>query len=148
MENLAEDPTLTPIEATALEMLLKGDDPVLAKLRDQCALMAVMHREFTRAGYVTRFKVRDSDSDPPQLEGSFDISDVVAVLPGDTDILMFHLAVRDGRLDYLEAVTDGEDWPTEGLDRARLMYFDKAHPKGRMDRNLVVARQQWVGTSH
>ena len=141
-------PTLTPLEATALEMLLDGDDPVLETLRKQCGLAAIEHREFTGAGYVTRFQLRCAASDLPRADGSFDISDVVAVLPGDADFLMFHIAVRNGCLDYFEAVTVGEEWPKENLDRAHLMYFDKKHPKGRAHRDLSIAREQWSGTSH
>jgi hypothetical protein len=148
MKDATPDRTLTPLEAEAVEMLLSGDDPLLERLRAQYGLAAIKHREFTGAGYVTRFEFRGIQGESPQVEGSFDISDVVAGLPGETDMLIFHLAIRNGYLDYFEAVTTGDEWPIEKSEHATLRYFDKEHPKGRLDRDLKSARQQWMGTAH
>jgi len=74
----------------------------------------------------------------------FDISDVVALLPNEADTLIFSIAIRSGRLDYFEAVTVSDVWPASSLSSAQLMYFDKMHPKGRKDRDLFIAREQWL----
>lgn len=140
--------SLTSIEKKALQLLLAGDDSVLAKLRTQLAVARIKSREYTGVGYVTYFWF-DSPLEPLLEEtDSVDISDVVARLPSEMDTLMFHLSVRKGHLDYFEVSTVGDEWPAEQIDNAELMYFDRVHAKGRPDRDLVLAREQWMGTGH
>jgi hypothetical protein len=53
---------LNDIETTAMGMLLAGEHPVLAVLRDQLAVAEVANREFSGAGFFVFFRVPASSS--------------------------------------------------------------------------------------
>ena len=140
---MVEAPVLTPLEASALEMLLAGDDPILAALREQLRSARVRERTRTGVGVFTHFEVGGGAGGVLGPDESLHIADVVARLPAELDTIMFHLAVRSGKLDYLEAATVGDAWPERTIDQAQLMYFDRGHPKGTPTRDLDQARLQW-----
>ena len=100
-------------ERTILNLLLAGDDPTLAALRDQFKAADVISREFTGVGFFSRIAVPDYVE---RLSGhkNCELSDVVAHLGGLKHEAGFVLFVRDGVLKTFEAFTYGEEpWPDE-----------------------------------
>lgn len=107
-----------------LDMLLAGDEPVLALLREQRKAIQSCSISQTGRGFFANFSLY-KETTIPTVPANFEITDV----EGDSDSLQygvgFLLFVRDGYLAFLEAHTYGEDF-----DRAcnvRELYYI---PKG------------------
>lgn len=102
---------LNEIETTAIDMLLAGEHPVLAVLRDQLAVAEVADREFSGAGFFVHFRVPASSQRVD--EGRLVIGDVYAELTGLEHEAGFLLFVSDGVLDNLECFIADDRWPAE-----------------------------------
>ncbi len=95
------------LEAELLKLLLEGDLPVLAILRDQVARARVVRREFSGVGFFTSFEVQGNIplAEPPNFAG------------GNVNIQMEDLAygagcvlfIRNRKLDMLECYTNAGD---------------------------------------
>jgi hypothetical protein len=112
--------TIERLEAAVLEMLLRGDHPLLGVLRSQPASASVSSRELTGWSFFTKFEVPPSAprSTPPK----FQVGDVEATVPGRELPLGLVVFIDDGRLLMLEGHTYGEaPWP-ETLDTFTLRY--------------------------
>jgi hypothetical protein len=102
---------LNEIETTVMDMLLAGEHPMLAVLRDQLAVAEIADREFSGVGFFLNFRIPASS--PRVDQGRLVIGDVYAKLTGLEHDAGFLLFVRDGALDTLECfIVDGR-WPTD-----------------------------------
>jgi hypothetical protein len=115
-------------ESRLMEVLLRGDHPVLAVLRAQLEGASVSKREFTGVGFFTTFAVpltapRLAVRHPGHLG-----RDVYADVPGVENGAGFVLFLKDGALDFLEGFTYGEEqFPAEPKN-VRLHYLRPGHP--------------------
>jgi hypothetical protein len=101
-------PGLNDLEQAVLNMLLKGDHPVLAILRQQTRQARLLKREQTGVGFFCDFTV---DGEVPTAPFHCEIGDVNAKLEGLTHGAGFVLFVREGRIAMLEGYTYDEPWP-------------------------------------
>ena len=127
---------LTVVEQVILQMLLAGDDDVLALLRAQFETAIIISRKMTGVGFFTDFAVPESvERTEPK---GFVIDDVHGNLSGLAHGAGFLLFVRDGTLSMLEGYTYGdEEWPQE----ARLIevyYMHHAPPDSPMLQRCAV----------
>lgn len=102
---------MNEIETTLIGMLVAGEHPVLAILREQLAVAEVADRELSGVGFFTHFRVPDA---APRVEqGRLAIGDVYAEVAGLEHAAGFLLFVTNGALDMLEGfIVDGR-WPAE-----------------------------------
>jgi|HubBroStandDraft_1064217.scaffolds.fasta_scaffold371288_2 hypothetical protein len=119
---------LTALERDVMQMLLNGDDPVLAILREQLRVATVSERKMTGVGFHTHFSVPPTTS--RVLENpSFEIGDIAAQVQGVQHGAGFLLFVRDGFLSFLEGFTYDEPWPEQ------ITKYELAYINGRRDWN-------------
>ena len=116
---------LNDLESSVLEMLLDGDRPVLAALREQARCCSVEKREFSGVGFFADLHVpRDVPSAAVPTDGPrITLGDVYAEAESLEHGAGFVLFVEDGRLDMLEGFTYDEPWP-EDLGRVSLAYVE------------------------
>jgi hypothetical protein len=93
-----------------LELLLAGEHPVLATLRQQYAHARLAKRESNVQGFHCHFEV-DAGM-PAAVPGDFELGDVQAELPGLVNGAGFLLFVRGGRLSTLQGFSYLEPWPS------------------------------------
>jgi hypothetical protein len=109
---------LTPIEAQAVEILLTGDSPRLALLREQFRHIKATTVVRSGVGQTREFQLQKNVLPLPGGD-SFQISHVDAEVNEGAAILSFILYVRNGLLDALESVSLLGDWPAQ-IDQFRL----------------------------
>jgi hypothetical protein len=115
----------TKFETDVITMLLAGDHPVLAAVRDQFAVAEIDSRKYTGVGYYLNFNLPTSH---PKLHELLPIKKYF--LLGDVDVMLGEekiwgtviLWIEDGRISSLECVTYDE-WPDEGFSY-EISYFD------------------------
>lgn len=102
--------SLTALEQDVMRMLLDGDDPVLAVLREQQKLLTVLEREMTGVGFYANLSVL---SEAPRVLKplAFEIGDIAAQIEGLAHGAGFTLFIRSGVLSLLEGYTYDEPWP-------------------------------------
>jgi hypothetical protein len=117
---------LTILEKQVLEMLLRGQDEVLAILRRQAKQLEVTGREMTGVGFYAEFLV---PPDVPRVPGglTFKLGDVNGTADNVSHGLGFLLYVKDGALSVLEGYTYDEPWP----DDVRGLVLTYASKEGR-----------------
>ncbi|HMD88073.1 MAG TPA: hypothetical protein VKF38_02820 [Anaerolineaceae bacterium] len=97
------------LEQQLMELLLRGDHPVLTVLRQQYAFAKIVSRKFSGVGFFTSFEVPD---DAPLVHPSNFEAEGILIdlenLPGGADCVLF---VRNGKLDFLECYTFIDAWP-------------------------------------
>jgi hypothetical protein len=118
--------TLTTLEKQVLEMLLHGQDEVLAILRQQAKDLEVSSREMTGAGFYTEFLVLPNVQRVPGSP-TFKLGDVNGRAENVSHGLGFLLYVKDGALSMLEGYTYDEPWP----DDVRGLVLTYASKEGR-----------------
>ncbi|HEX5058756.1 MAG TPA: hypothetical protein VFV99_05310 [Kofleriaceae bacterium] len=104
---------LTPLEAAVLDMLLAGDDPWLAILREQRRLLHVTGREHSGVGFSADLAV---PADAPKLPGGATVrfGDVSADIDGLEQGAGFLLFIDGGVITVLEGYLYGDaEWPVE-----------------------------------
>lgn len=109
---------LTPLETAVLDMLLAGDDPQLAILREQRRLLRVTDRQHSGVGFFTNVAV---PADAPKLPGGpgLRFGDVIADIAGLAHGAGFLLFVDGGVITMLEGHLWGDErWPDEVTDFA------------------------------
>jgi hypothetical protein len=123
------------IERQAMEFLLRGDNAVLAVLRDQLAATAVATRHLTGVGFFTGFHV---PATAPRLpwQHRIVIADVYAEVMGLEYGAGFVLFIEKGILDTLECFIFEDAWPQDPK-LTRLYYVRPAQPG---ERRLSRAR--------
>jgi hypothetical protein len=104
-----------------LQMLLAGDDPVLAILRSQLEVAKRRPPEYTGVGFFIDF---DVPQEATRLPGnpSFAFGDVIAEMEGLQHGAGFELFIEDGTLAMLEGYTYDEPWP-EKVSTYKLQYI-------------------------
>jgi len=102
---------LNRLEAAVIEMLLRGDHPALAALREQVAHCQVTDREMTGVGFFTKLSVGRSSPPAPALRGIVRLGDVEADIEGLEHGAGFVLVIEDGSLRELEGYSYDEPWP-------------------------------------
>jgi len=112
---------MNEIESQVMAMLLRGENAILATLRDQLAVASVARREFTGVGFFTGFDV------PPnvaKLSSSrrVTIQDVHADIVGLQHGAGFIMFVDGGVLDTLECFIYEDAWPANAR-LSRLYYL-------------------------
>jgi hypothetical protein len=110
-----------------LEILIAGDDPVLAALRVQSRAARIVREDRTDVGFFVVFEVAD---DAPRVDGrnDFVIDDVAGEIDGLEGPARFLLSVNDGALDFLEGSVFGFRWPPDA--RVRRAYYLRRGPQG------------------
>jgi hypothetical protein len=103
---------LTQLEREALDMLLKGSDPVLGILRKQLNASHFDQRNHSGAGFFMQFSIPAGIPRIPSGR-SFSFGDVIADIEGLERGAGFVVRVTKGALDYLEGYSYEENWPTE-----------------------------------
>jgi hypothetical protein len=122
---------LTRLEQAVMEKLLEGDNPVLGDLREQFRQIESVEREFTGAGFRTKFRLAPDVR--PLSKGFLTFGDVAASIPELKNGAGFVLFVRDGVLKELEGYTYGdESWPSQA-SRFELGYIVKGQVKRQRD---------------
>lgn len=98
------------LEAKAMQLLLAGDDPVLACLRQQCESVLGTRHEYTGIGAYTHFRLAPNT---PRINGnpSFAFGDVIADVDGTQDAGGFIVFIENGLLATLETYAYGDSWP-------------------------------------
>ena len=127
---------LDTLENASLQLLLKGDDPVLEALRNQVIHIISREREFTGVGYYVHFALADNAPRLPN-EPSFGFGDVVADIDGLEFGVAIQLWVERGRLACLEVVTYDETWPVE------IGAFSIRYEKAPRDLDALRATTNW-----
>ena len=100
---------LIMLEKDVMEMLLQGENSVLAMLYQQYLISTVKKRELTGVGFFTTFVVPERISSV--TNESFTLGDVVAEADGLKHGVGFVLFVTNGIIDMLEGYTYDEPWP-------------------------------------
>lgn len=99
------------LEGEALRLLLDGDDPTLAVLREQLSSVVDVRREYTGVGEFLNFRLAP---DSPRLPGnaSFAIVDVWCEVEGQELGASIVLFVEAGVISFLDIAAFGDSWPT------------------------------------
>src|SRR5437762_2995955 len=95
-----------------MDLLLQGDHPVLATLRDQFAVAQVRGRRFTGVGFFTNFEVPATAPRLP-FKSRLVLTDVYADITGLAHGAGFLLFVDGGALNFLECAICEPEWPTD-----------------------------------
>jgi len=96
-------------EQSLMNLILQGEHPVLAILRQQYVAAKIVGREFSGVGFFTYFEV---PHDAPLVEPSnFAGGNVNIQLENLRDGAGCVLFVREGKLSTLECYTFTEPWP-------------------------------------
>jgi hypothetical protein len=97
------------LEKRTMDLLLKGDHPFLATLREQYHGSTVRQRDFSGVGFFTFFDVPSHSVRTAPL--NFELGDVGLELSGVDHGVGVVLFVRGGYLSFLEGFTYDEPWP-------------------------------------
>jgi len=108
---MSDPADLTDLEAAALRMLLYGDYPALAHLREQLETCRVAKRTMTGAGFYTDLDC--AANPPPRLVFHATLGGVYAEIAGLEHGAGFVLWIEGGRLATLECFTYVGVWPEE-----------------------------------
>lgn len=131
--------TTNQLGCNILEMLLAGDLPVLATLRNQLEHTTVRSRNFSGAGFFTHFSV---PQEMPTLSTNvnFEIGGLSAEIGGV--LCGFILFVRGGAVDFLEGFVYGnEPWPSTPVPE-RIGYL--RHPETGNPRLVECAERDYA----
>jgi hypothetical protein len=117
---LKKNDQFNDLENAVMEALLDGPDDVLEVLRAQYESASLARRDFSGAGFVTRFAVPEGVKrlSPPK---TFHLGDVDAEIEGLENGAGFELFIVDGALGRLEAFTYDEKWPAS-VGRFKVFY--------------------------
>jgi hypothetical protein len=97
-------------EHTLMNLLLQGDHPILATLRQQYEMSTITNREFTGVGFYSTIEVPDTLPlvNPPNYAAGFVEIDL-EMLSGGAGCVLW---ITNGKLASLECYTYGtEQWP-------------------------------------
>lgn len=111
---------LTPFEREAIALLLAGDHPLLAALREQATHCQATKREFTGVGFFTDLAVPPDTKPIPLNRDRIVLNDVGAEWDGLVHGASLILFVDGGRLTLLEGFTYDDPWP-EHIENWRVM---------------------------
>lgn len=108
------------IETAIIDEIIKDNSDNFAFLQEQIPFLLVKNREYTGVGIYTNFS----------HSKHFDKNDVNTLLTGSKKLkevslkyeINYVLDITDGIINYLEIVTNGEDWKSMNSDVA----FEKA----------------------
>lgn len=114
--------SLEPIEAAVLQMLLDGEHPVLAALRQQLSGLTVKAREHTGVGFFAELSVAETACPAPLPSGTARFGDVDATSSSLQCGAGFLLYVDDGFLTCLEGYAYEGPWP-ERIGEFSLRYW-------------------------
>jgi hypothetical protein len=145
MEEMTD--SLIQLEKILAEALLAGDDPMLEALRAQYATATVSKLNFTGVGFFAEFSVAEHIQRVSPLD--FTIGDVFFEFSNSENPAMAMLAIRNGVIDYLEAVTIYGDWP-ENMELRSISYGTRNPQSPRVwgsstERDLGLVREFWSG---
>jgi len=93
-----------------LDVLLSGDDPVLARLRTQLALAKVREEQVSEYGVWIDLWIDDS-AVPLEIDHRFAIDDVFGRVEGVEGETGFQLHIVRGRIKTVEAWVSEPGWP-------------------------------------
>ena len=111
---------LRPFEIRVLEMLLDGDHPVLAVLREQLSACYVVDRYWSGVGFFTTLRVTDdAPLAPPKTPP---ISDVWGEISGIEHGVGYVVFLEGGQLSLLEGFSFVSPW--DGEDDVVRLYYD------------------------
>ncbi len=127
---------MPPLAASALGLLLDGDDQVLQILRTQLNMARAGMVEYSGSGFFLEFELPHEVPSVPG-ESTFSFGDVVAQVEGWENGAGFVVFVRAGRLHMLEGYSFEEKWPPD-LPRYSVQYV------GGGVRDLRALREAWA----
>jgi hypothetical protein len=106
--DVPDTPALSTLERQVLEVALAADE--LAALREQLAGVEVVSRTYSGVGFLTRFRVPASAPAAPVKVAPAPVLGSHAQLADGAEFLV---ALRDGRLQSLEAYCYEGLWPAD-----------------------------------
>lgn len=114
---------LTPLEAAALEHMLRGEGAVLDLARRQVQAARIAEVHYSGSGFFITFAV-DRDRVPASVPENFEIGDLhLAPADGSNAPAMgFILFIRGGVVDFLEGFTYGDPYPDPDWPAMRFSY--------------------------
>ncbi len=97
------------LEQKLMDLLLQGDHPTLAVLRQQYSSAKVIRREFSGVGFFTTFKVPENipKVTPENISGG-NVDIELENMPNGAGCVLF---VRDGKINMLECYSHTDPWP-------------------------------------
>jgi hypothetical protein len=130
---------LNDFEKSLMNRLLAGDDSTLALLRNQYKAATTIKRELTGVGEFVNFSF-PQDIIRIEKPRNLEITDVAVELEsvayGGLSVILF---VRDGIIDFLEVVVNGnEAWP-QNFNNVSISYIHPKYP-GSMENGLSDKR--------
>jgi hypothetical protein len=128
---------LNEMEQQVMDLLLQGDHPLLATLREQFVVADVSRREYTGAGFFTNFAIPATAPRLP-FKRRLVFCDVYADLTGLEHGAGFLLFIDDGTLNFLECSICEPEWPTD----AKLVRAYYMHAKRPSDPSLVKTKER------
>ena len=120
---------LNELEQEILHMLVAGNHPDLACLRNQLSLATLERREMSGVGFFTTLSLPEG---APRLTGrrSLVIGDVYAEITGLEHWAGFLLFIKDCAMDFLECFIVDDQWP-EFASLQRAFYVHHPTPATR-----------------
>ena len=127
---------LESLGTAVMQMLLRGDDPVLRALAAQFRECKIASQRGTGAGFFVDFSV-PIHLPPVPGRDSFVFGDVVAEIDGLERGAGFLLFIKNGNLAFLEGFSYDEAWPTT-VSGFKLRYSTGD------ERDLPTLSRQWT----
>lgn len=122
------------LERSAMNLLLAGDDPMLAALRRQYREVVSRTYQYTGVGMYIHFSTSDSKI-ASSNSSSFCFGDIEAEISPPTQRIGFLLWVKNGALSNLEIYTYSEPWP-DRIEDFQVFYIDGS-------RDLASLQESW-----
>jgi hypothetical protein len=129
---------LNSLEHAVIQMLLAGDDEVLAVLRQQAEHAKVTSRKMTGTGFYTEFAI-PSETSRVAGDPTFKLGDINGRATNIKHELGFLLYVSKGVITMLEGYTYDEAWP----DRINGLVLEYS---GGQNRNLNDIKRCYLAT--
>jgi hypothetical protein len=125
---------INELERKAMNLLLAGEEPVLAALRAQYQEASIKSIEYTGAGVYINYDVPNSVVNLPKTL-NFRFGDIEGHIDSLKHKIGFLLWIENGVLSFLEIYTYDESFPSEITD------FKLGYIEG--ERNLNKLKESW-----
>ncbi|MFR8011659.1 MAG: hypothetical protein ACLU8W_07875 [Clostridia bacterium] len=120
-----------------IEMLLKGEDEVLVRLRSQMENVKSISEESSTVGFYINYEVDKYVIDISNCKSNFQIGDVDGCVDGIKNAVGFVLYINNGFITCLEGYTILDSWPDS--DSMIELEYDSGE-----NRNYISLRNSWI----